>query len=88
MPGIGNFLKSGDFDLGDLGFFKIWGFLSRGFGIFIPAIWDFLISGDFYLEDLGFFKIWGFLSPRFFGDGDFFVVWDIPPKSHLWLRSL
>ena len=36
--------------------------------------------------DLGFFKIWGF-----FGDGDFsgmgifFVGWDIPPKSHLWL---
>ena len=51
IPGIGDFLKSGNFYPGDCGFFKIWGFssldcgfllirgfLSRGLGIFIPEI--------------------------------------------------
>ena len=50
--------------------FKIWGFLSRGLGIFIPGIGDFFKPGDFYRRDWGSFKpgfiflILRFLSPR------------------------
>ena len=57
---------------------------------FYPGNRGFFRDGDFYPGDLGFF-----------GDGDFypgnrgflemwiiFVGWDIPPKSHLWLRRV
>ena len=44
IPGIRDFLKSGDFYPRDWGFFKIWGFISLGIG-------DFRKSGDFYPRD-------------------------------------
>ena len=85
IPGIGDFLKSGDFYPGDRGFFEILGFLSPGIG-------DCFKSGDFYPGNWGFVKIWwflsrgsgffgDFLSPGFFGDRDFFRGMGYPTKK-------
>ena len=70
-----DFLKSGDFYPGDLGFLKSWDFYSRKLGNFISGI--FAKSRGFLRNPRDFFG-WGF-----FGDGFFFVRWDIrAPKSH------
>ena len=66
-------MKSWNFYPGGWGFFKIWGLLSREFGIFyprdrwffkmwgfFPGIWDFFIIWGFLSRGLGFFKIWEF----------------------------
>ena len=63
----GDFLKSSDFYPGDWEFFKIWGFISRGLGIFFL--------------NLGFIPP-GFLSPGIgdFGkSGIFAKSWDLYP---------
>ena len=68
-------------DLGDsgsaflisgFGFFWVSGFLSTGFGIFIPEIFAKFLEFMQNPWDLGFFT---------FGIGIFFVGWDIPTKS-------
>ena len=87
IPGI--LFKCGDlyprdFNPQGLGIFEIWGFLSSGLGIFMPGNWGFL-------KILGYLRNGDFLSPGFFGNGDFveigifFVGWDSPRKSHLWM---
>ena len=64
---------------GDWRFFKIWGFISRAFGlfenlgIFIPRIGDFLSPKILGRNVLGIGIFWGW--------GYFFVGWDISPKS-------
>ena len=82
IPGIGNFLKSGDFYPGDRGFFQILGFFQ---------IWGFFKSGNFYPVDRGFLSrglgifsesSWDFLkSEDFFKSGDFFKFGDFYPED-------
>ena len=65
FPGIGAYLKSGDFYPWDWGFSKIWGFSSPGVGDFYVGAWGFLSPG-FLPNPLDICEI-----PGIFWDGDF-----------------